>query len=80
MTKFEPHKLNPSVNVYVLANFKQPLPNNCTISMLHIIPNRGPHTAYGVAWGGGGGDCIDGWTGIYATVVLEVVPKNLIFA
>ena len=42
MTKFELHEQNP-VNLHA-ADFKQPFPNNCTISMLHIIPNRKLHT------------------------------------
>ena len=41
------------VNLYV-ADFKQPFPNNCTILMLQIVPNRKLHTisfhmAYNVA-------------------------------
>ena len=37
------HTYKTPVNLYV-ANFKQPFPNNCTILMLHIIPNRKLHT------------------------------------
>ena len=52
MTKFESDG-QTSVNLYV-ADFKQPLPNNCTILTLHIIPNRKVHivsfqTAYNMA-------------------------------
>ena len=38
MTKFESREQNPA-NLCV-AEFKQPFPNNCTILMFHIIPNR----------------------------------------
>ena len=37
------HTNKTPVNLYV-ADFKQPFPNNCTILMLHIIPNRKLHT------------------------------------
>ena len=52
MTKFESHEETP-VNLYG-ADFKEPFPNNFTILMLHIIPNRKLHTinfqmAYNVA-------------------------------
>ena len=47
------HTYNTPVNLYVV-DFKQPFPNNCTIVMLHIIPNRKLNTisfqmAYDVA-------------------------------
>ena len=38
MTEFESHGQTP-INLYVV-DFKKPLPNNCTILMLHIILNR----------------------------------------
>ena len=40
--QIESHEQTP-VNLYV-ADFKQPIPNNCTILMLHIIPYRKLHT------------------------------------
>ena len=42
MTKFESHEETP-VNLYGV-DFKEPFPNNCTILMLYIIPNRKLHT------------------------------------
>ena len=43
MTKIESQEQNNNYNLYI-ADFKQPFPNNCTILMLHIIPNRKLHT------------------------------------